>query len=145
MNKHLKTQARKTGRDLPALRVGQPVLVEDALARKTQWTRGRCVDQLSDRSYVVEVDGRFLRRNRRFLRPTGNPPNEQTDQPDGQWEAEDLEIESNSPEPSTTVEEETAPTQREPESRAPTIPVPTARTRSGRHIRQPVRFSDYVK
>ena len=29
-----KIQARKTGRDLPVLKVGQPVLVEDVLARK---------------------------------------------------------------------------------------------------------------
>jgi len=53
-----KIQASKMmGKDLPPLRVGQPVLVQDVLARKTQWSRGFCVDQLSDRSYVVNVDG----------------------------------------------------------------------------------------
>ena len=49
------------------LQVGQPVLVQDMLPRKTQWNRGICVDRLSDRSYIIDVDGRILRRNRTFL------------------------------------------------------------------------------
>ena len=44
------------------------------LARKTQWNRGKCVDQLSDRSYIVDVDGQILRRNRVFLRPSSHQP-----------------------------------------------------------------------
>ena len=45
---------------LEPIQVGQPVLVQDWLFKKTQWNRGRCV---SDRSYTVEVDGHILRRN----------------------------------------------------------------------------------
>ena len=138
--------SRTTGKDLPPLRVGQPVLVQDVLARKTQWSRGYCVDQLSDRSYVVNVDGRFLRRNRQLLRPTVNQPDEQPDS--DEWgEYEDIEtqaMQNSSPEQSTTATErmmQTAPTQRETLESG----VQTRRTRSGRQVREPVRFGDYVK
>jgi len=131
--------SRTTGKDLPPLRVGQPVLVQDVLARKTQWSRGYCVDQLSDRSYVVNVDGRFLRRNRQLLRPTVNQPDEQPDS--DEWgEYEDIEtqaMQNSSPEQSTTATEgmmQTAPTQRETLESG----VQTRRTRSGRQVREPV-------
>ena len=31
-----------------------------------------CVDKLSDRSYIIDVDGRIQRRNRKFLKPSYN-------------------------------------------------------------------------
>ena len=65
------------GRDLPPLRVGQPVLVQDVHAKKTEWRRGLCQGQLSNRSYVVDVDGQPLHRNRRFLKPTTVGPTQQ--------------------------------------------------------------------
>ena len=46
----------RSGRNLPPLQVGEPVLVQDVKARKTQWERGYCRDKLSSRSYVVEVE-----------------------------------------------------------------------------------------
>ena len=58
-------------RDHLPLQVGQPVLVQDMLARKTQWNRGICVDRLSGRSYIIDVDGRILRRNRKQARSQG--------------------------------------------------------------------------
>eukprot|EP00731_Ephydatia_muelleri_P038192 Em0676g1a len=59
---------------LEPIQVGQPVLVQDWLSRKTQWKRGRWVDQLSDRSYIVDMDDQILRRNRVFLRPSSHQP-----------------------------------------------------------------------
>ena len=59
---------------LEPIQVGQPVLVQDWLSRKTQWNRGKCMGQLSDRSYIVDVDGQILRRNRVFLRPSSHQP-----------------------------------------------------------------------
>ena len=53
---------------LEPIQVGQPVLV---LSRKTQWNRGKFMAQLSDRSYIMDMDGQILRRNRMFLR---HPP-----------------------------------------------------------------------
>ena len=55
---------------LSPLSVGQPVLVQDAHARKTEWRRELCQGQLSNRSYVVDVDGQPLHRNRQFIKPT---------------------------------------------------------------------------
>eukprot|EP00731_Ephydatia_muelleri_P009993 Em0005g579a len=76
-------------RDHPPLQVGQPILVQDMLAKKTQWNRGMCVDKLSDKSYVVDVDGQVLRRNRRFLKQTYNwPPVETIEYDQGQDEDE---------------------------------------------------------
>ena len=88
--------------------------------------------------YVVNVDGRFLRRNRQLLRPTVNQPDEQPDS--DEWgEYEDIEIQAmqnSSPEQSTTATEgmmQTAPTQRETLESG----VQTRRT-SGRQVREPV-------
>lgn len=53
---------------MPPLRTGQPVLVQDL--RKTEWLRGKCQGQLSDRSYAVEVEGQLLHQNRGFLKPS---------------------------------------------------------------------------
>ena len=50
-------------RALPPLETGKPILSQDMRAFKTQWKRGTCVDQLSDWSYVVEIDGQLMRRN----------------------------------------------------------------------------------
>ena len=59
-------------RDLPPLRLGELVLLQDVRAKKTRWSTGRCLDQFSDRSYMymVDVDGEILRRNHRFLKPS---------------------------------------------------------------------------
>ena len=59
-------------RDLPPLRLGELVLLQDVRAMKTRWSTGRCLDQFSDRSYMymVDVDGEILRRNHRFLKPS---------------------------------------------------------------------------
>ena len=51
------------GSSLTPLRKGEPVLVQDLRARKTQWMRGRCNGQLPKSSYTVEVDGQLLHRN----------------------------------------------------------------------------------
>ena len=68
------------GRTLRKLNRGEPVLVQDLRAKKTQWVRGRCWDQLTDRSYTVEVDGQLLHRNRQFLKPSQNLPPTDTEQ-----------------------------------------------------------------
>ena len=59
---------------LAPLKKGEPVLVQDMQARKTQWMRGHYLERLTDRFRIVEVDGRLLHRNRQFLKPTPNSP-----------------------------------------------------------------------
>ena len=41
---------------------------------KTQLMRGHCWDWLTQRSYIVEVDGKLLHRNRQYLKPSLNAP-----------------------------------------------------------------------
>ena len=49
------------------LEIGQEVRV--AGQRKKTWEAGTCVEKLSDRSYMVEVNGAIIRRNREALKP----------------------------------------------------------------------------
>ena len=67
-----KRQAAKGSYDrsakvLPELEIGQEVRI--AGQRSKSWEPGTCVQKLSDRSYLVEINGSTLRRNREALRP----------------------------------------------------------------------------
>nr|CAI5826660.1 unnamed protein product [Callosobruchus analis] len=54
----------KTARNLPALEIGDNVLIQQ---NKT-WKKGKVVDKVNDRSYIVKDEfGSTLHRNRRFL------------------------------------------------------------------------------
>ena len=55
----IQVQAKGKGKTLEPLKVGDPVQVQDLRAKKTEWMRGYCRGQLSDRSYMVEVNGNF--------------------------------------------------------------------------------------
>lgn len=55
------------------MEIGKPILVQDMQAPKTRWKRE---DQLTDRSYIVDVESQQIRRNRRFLKQSVNPPGE---------------------------------------------------------------------
>lgn len=58
--------------ELPELEIGPKVRV--APLRKNQtWKQGTCTEKLSDRSYVVQLGGMTLRRNRKFLKPAREP------------------------------------------------------------------------
>ena len=81
--KIVQRQNQLKGLDLPPLRVGQPVLMQDLKAKRTEWQRGVCQGKLSDRSYVVEVEGQLLHRYSRFLRNTVNGPGDSLE--DERW------------------------------------------------------------
>ena len=70
----IQAQQEGKGRSLAPLKKGEPVLVQDVQARKTQWMRGHYLEQLTDRSGIEEVDGRLLHRNRQLPKPTPNAP-----------------------------------------------------------------------
>eukprot|EP00731_Ephydatia_muelleri_P024692 Em0016g963a len=75
-HKMLQSSGGAKRRALPPLETGKPILAQDMRAFKTQWKRGTCVSQLSDRSYIVDIEGQLVRRNRRFLKQSENPPGE---------------------------------------------------------------------
>ena len=70
----IQAQQEGKGRSLAPLKKGEPVLVQDMQARKTQWMRGHYLEQLTDRSGIEEVDGRLLHRNWQLPKPTPNAP-----------------------------------------------------------------------
>ena len=52
---------------LPELEIGQEVRV--AGQRNKTWEAGTCVEKLSNRSYMVQVNGAIIRQNREALKP----------------------------------------------------------------------------
>lgn len=57
----------RNAKTLPELDIGQDVRV--AGQRKKTWQPGKCLEKLSDRSYLVRTDSEMVRRNREDIRP----------------------------------------------------------------------------
>jgi transposase InsO family protein len=142
----IKTKRRKAkmyhdrhARPLPELQHGQPVYVKSR-NNPEQWIPGQCVQQLSPRSYMVDMNGKNYRRNRIDLRQA--PMNkcvqvERLDEPpvtpDNQESVERTPSTPVSvPGPSETVQVPSS-----------TTPVRPAKTRT-RCIRPPKRYEDFV-
>eukprot|EP00731_Ephydatia_muelleri_P018174 Em0011g214a len=155
--RQIQAQQSGKGHRLPPLQYGEPVLVQDLRASKTKWLRGRCVDQLTERSYTVDVDGQLVHRNRQFIKPSSHVP----EHPVGEDLVDDLretgpehprdsELRQQAPSSPQGVQ---ASSQQAPSSppiiQASNQPVDTTRqprtTRSGRVIREPERFRNFVK
>ncbi|KAL9970142.1 hypothetical protein ACROYT_G022469 [Oculina patagonica] len=67
-------------KELPELKIGQPVRVKPSPSqRENKWRLGTCVQQVAPRSYIVDVSGREYRWNRKFLRTTLEPVQEEPD------------------------------------------------------------------
>ena len=136
----------RTAKDLSVLKPGDTVTIKpEGLTKGQQWRKGLIVQKHPFRSYDVEVDGKLLRRNRVHLKPTGKPPNlerrqsAQNPKADVKVRAsESKKSSSNSVSSSTKLKSQ------------PTKPVKFAkkmelvvahRTRSGRLVRVPARYS----
>ena len=57
--------------DLPQLEVGMVVIMQEPVSKRWKW-KGTIVEKRSQRSYLIESNGRRYLRNRRFLRPSVN-------------------------------------------------------------------------
>ena len=96
----------------------------------------------SPRSYLINHDGRAIRRNRRQLQPTAEPP----PSTDAEWDTTDLPL-----------EEDTRPPSQDPPTNNTSNAEPTNKTNisqdtpehritsRGRIVRKPARYRDYVK
>ena len=136
----------RTAKDLSVLQPGDTVAIKpEGLAKEQQWRNGSIVQRNPFRSYDVEVDGKLLRRNRVHLKPTGKPPKPEKTQsapkPNANVKDRALETKHSS---STPV-----PSSKQPKSE-PTKLVKSAkkmelvvakRTRSGRLVKTPARYS----
>jgi len=131
---------------LPELEVGQEVRV--AGQHSKSWEAGICIQKLSDRSYIVEVSGATVRRNRETLRLKCDGSSK------SQRNVKDTVIETKVQAPesakaegapvvtSTHQSKGTAPVVGSVMQQiTPSVPMKVTRTRT---IRTPVRFKDYV-
>ena len=66
----------RTVKDLSVLKPGDTVTNKpEGLTKGQKWRKGLTVQNYPFRSYDVEVDGKFLRRNGVHLKPVGKPLN----------------------------------------------------------------------
>jgi len=132
----------RSAKVLPELEIGQEVRVSGQ--RNKIWEAGTCVQKLSYRSYLVEVNGSTLRRNREALRPnkdtqmTGETTTGETKPPTpvpAQTERQTALKSTNHSDVTTPVKVSDAPQQN--------LGTPLKSTRT-RIVKAPVRFKDYV-
>lgn len=129
-------------RDMPMIIQGQTVRVLlHPNKPDSTWTLGICIDQLSDRSYIVLVKGKKYRRNRKDIRPVpeqlqpAHVENKQTTLPDDDWDTERVQDAPVDTDQQSTSEE--------------TVELPNGQalqhTRSRSNIRRPLRYTrDFV-
>ena len=138
----LKTQKAKSYHDgssivLPELEIGQEVRV--AGQRNKTWEAGRCVENLSDLSYMIEVIGAIIRRNREALKPkrdigphnegeTKTPPG--TDKPKQKEPVSELNVQSSNKATAQMLKSGT-------QQSTPAVPLRATRTR---RVKAPIRY-----
>ena len=116
----------KDAKALPELDIGQEVRV--AGQRKKTWQLGKCLEKLSDRSYLVLTDGETVRRNREDLRPRLDADNAASTATSQTQEDAKSAGEADTTKPQT-----------------PATPAPSmARRTSSRTVKPPARFKDYL-
>ena len=120
----------KGAKDLPLLKTGTPVLVQDFTSRKNKWKEGKVIDQLSSRSYTVEIGGEFLRRNRKHLVRDPTSQQQETADPTSQQQ-ETAEVQE-----STLNAASNQPNEQ-------SVQLPRT-TRAGREVKTPTWAKDYV-
>ena len=136
----------RTAKDLSVLKPGETVTIKpEGLTKGQKWRKGLIVQKHPFRSYDVEVDGKLLRRNRAHLKSTGKRPNlektqsAQTSKTDVKDRASESKKSSSNAVPSSTkLKSEST----KPVKLAKKMEVVTAqRTRSGRLVKVPARYS----
>ena len=122
-------------RELTPIRNGTPVFVQSLKKYDpVKWSQGTIADKCSDRSYIIEIEGRLLRRNRRYLRndhTTEATPiaNDAVPTPSSPTDRERREV----PLPRRASESEAEPT-------SPLKVGTPVTTRSGRVVKKALRF-----
>ena len=108
---------------------------------KTQWSQALVSSKVAPRSYLVEADNKFFRRNRKQLRATKEPFLGNSCEPDDdEPKPHEMPMSQSAQKATTTKEETPVPPSSQPATqpeRNPDVPVTT---RSGRVINPPRRF-----
>ena len=146
----------RTAKTLPELDIGQDVRVAPTTKHKL-WRTGKCIEKLSDRSYLVSAGRDTLRRNRQFLAAAAQPSDTpgsslqsaMEDEPPAQHVQENTMTEKPAP-PAVTkdvIKVNPADAGKSTETAAAEPPVsktPTVIKTRTRVIRPPARYKDYV-
>ena len=75
-----KTRYDENAKELPNLISGQSIRMKPSPSDYSKkWRCGACVSEVGTRSYVIDVDGKQYRRNRRDLRSTREPTDSNAD------------------------------------------------------------------
>jgi len=132
----------KSAKILPQIEVGQDVRVAP-LQRNQQWRSGTCLDRLSDRSYLIDVGNKVIRRNRQALKPT--TPERHRHHQTNQTQSPEV-IANQAPIPATKSKGQLnldAPTTA---SELPTVSNQTEQPRATRtrEVKLPSKFQDFV-
>ena len=154
---NIQRRYNKSATDLPAVAEGTSVLLRDFVSHKQKWKDAKVVKRLSERSYVLYVDGETVRRNRQYFRPISedfqsDKQNASTSEaqpsnlPQQSSTEADLEIVRNRASsdqdrhvtPSTTDDSPVSI----PSPAADVTSSPVKTTRSSRVIRRPARFNE---
>ena len=138
-----KRQARyynTNAHDLPVLSEGDTVRIKPFVQGQKEWKKGVVMERLDERSYEVEtMDGSSYRRNRAHLKQTNEPPT-CTKLPESPLEGT-AEESINSDETADLTERNSRESCEVAVEHHPAV---TTRTRSGRVVKKPVHFKDYV-
>lgn len=136
----------KSARDLPELSIGQDIRMIPLPGDRTgRWRRGVCLQQVGPRSYLVDVEATFYRRNRVDLRPAEKEaPGHQTEQFSKQQSSPTQPTEDKDSEAvdSDTGYQELRPARQTelPQSINGSLPMASYRTTSGRLVKAPNRL-----
>ena len=145
----------KGARRLPPLEIGETVRLQPQ-DKNGIWQKASIVKKVAERSYLVKTaEGHMFRRNRKFLRATGEVADEVLSQP---WIPTEADEDSNSSEAQQSSSEPQGAEQEQSEYQPTAVSSSDVRqgsqeatagtetvTRQGRVIRLPERLRDYVK
>ena len=126
----------RSAHDLPALNVGDTVRMKPFVLGKHDWNKGKVIRRLDQRSYEIQSHGSTYRRNRQHL--VKSPPT--PTQLETTKDPAPVPLPGSQPNPNTPV----ANSQKGHPEIKPAKQASPVRTRSGRVIKEPVRFQDYV-
>ena len=146
LKKHNSAQRVRT-KTLKPLSKGDHVRIQPTQPGIRTWNKGVVTNRMSARSYEVKTDnGSVLRRNRRLLRPVANESIDQGISDSNNEECGETPVKVAQP---TATDKPMQMTPKSPVKMTPQSPSPnqctnspTTRSRSGREIRKPSRFTD---
>ena len=145
----------KGAHPLPPLEIGDTVRLQPQ-DKKGFWSKATVVKKVAERSYLVKTaQGHLLRRNRKFLRFTGEMPDEVTSQALLPTETfnEESQIQSTPSQGNQSAQAQVELPQQQEETPQPTADqnssnntgTPVKSTRAGRTVKTPDRYKDFVK